>query len=254
MLLIESNSCKYLLSLFVGDVTLLNYVEITNDIMYHHTCILKNAVRHNLSLHKCFMRVENVKGAVWTVDELEFYKRRPQRCTSGSTSSTVATIAINNVGGTSSSSPPPASGMSSNNFQGNDLCQSGQGTSTLHPFGPGGPYDNGALLEQLYLPEHFAKITGYGTTMGIPAKFKKRLGDFNVEKQRRFKGTTNNGEVGEKLDQATPINMVSESPANSSGDLNSTGDVVAQPHGSRTIPSAANDRYVDKAVRNYLSF
>ncbi|XP_076367649.1 uncharacterized protein LOC143255618 isoform X3 [Tachypleus tridentatus] len=39
----------------------------------------KNAVRHNLSLHKCFMRVENVKGAVWTVDELEFYKRRPQR-------------------------------------------------------------------------------------------------------------------------------------------------------------------------------
>ncbi|XP_055998749.1 forkhead box protein P1-like isoform X2 [Ostrea edulis] len=39
----------------------------------------KNAVRHNLSLHKCFMRVENVKGAVWTVDEVEFYKRRPQK-------------------------------------------------------------------------------------------------------------------------------------------------------------------------------
>lgn len=39
----------------------------------------QNAVRHNLSLHKCFMRVENVKGAVWTVDEVEFYKRRPQR-------------------------------------------------------------------------------------------------------------------------------------------------------------------------------
>ena len=36
----------------------------------------KNAVRHNLSLHKCFMRVENVKGAVWTVDDAEFYKRR----------------------------------------------------------------------------------------------------------------------------------------------------------------------------------
>lgn len=29
------------------------------------------------------MRVENVKGAVWTVDEIEFYKRRPQRCTGG---------------------------------------------------------------------------------------------------------------------------------------------------------------------------
>lgn len=39
----------------------------------------KNAVRHNLSLHKCFMRVEDVKGAVWTVDEVEFYKRRPQK-------------------------------------------------------------------------------------------------------------------------------------------------------------------------------
>ncbi|CAF1676470.1 unnamed protein product [Adineta ricciae] len=36
----------------------------------------KNAVRHNLSLHKCFMRVENIKGAVWTVDENEFCKRR----------------------------------------------------------------------------------------------------------------------------------------------------------------------------------
>ena len=41
----------------------------------------QNAVRHNLSLHKCFMRVENVKGAVWTVDEIEFYKRRPQKLT-----------------------------------------------------------------------------------------------------------------------------------------------------------------------------
>lgn len=32
------------------------------------------------------MRVENVKGAVWTVDEIEFYKRRPQRCTSSGAS------------------------------------------------------------------------------------------------------------------------------------------------------------------------
>ncbi|XP_076806093.1 uncharacterized protein LOC143449679 isoform X3 [Clavelina lepadiformis] len=39
----------------------------------------KNAVRHNLSLHKCFVRVENVKGAVWTVDESEYQKRRPQK-------------------------------------------------------------------------------------------------------------------------------------------------------------------------------
>ncbi|XP_034444187.1 forkhead box protein P2-like [Hippoglossus hippoglossus] len=41
----------------------------------------KNAVRHNLSLHKCFVRVENVKGAVWTVDEVEFQKRRSQKIT-----------------------------------------------------------------------------------------------------------------------------------------------------------------------------
>ncbi|XP_053742803.1 forkhead box protein P2-like [Synchiropus splendidus] len=39
----------------------------------------KNAVRHNLSLHKCFVRVENLKGAVWTVDELEYQRRRSQR-------------------------------------------------------------------------------------------------------------------------------------------------------------------------------
>ncbi|CAF1597284.1 unnamed protein product, partial [Didymodactylos carnosus] len=47
----------------------------------------KNAVRHNLSLHKCFMRVENIKGAVWTVDENEFCKRRAQRGVPNETSS-----------------------------------------------------------------------------------------------------------------------------------------------------------------------
>lgn len=41
----------------------------------------QNAVRHNLSLHKCFVRVENVKGAVWTVDEVEYQRRRSQRIT-----------------------------------------------------------------------------------------------------------------------------------------------------------------------------
>ena len=46
----------------------------------------QNAVRHNLSLHKCFMRVENVKGAVWTVDDNEYYRRRPARGTSASAS------------------------------------------------------------------------------------------------------------------------------------------------------------------------
>ncbi|XP_035282061.1 forkhead box protein P2 isoform X5 [Anguilla anguilla] len=45
----------------------------------------KNAVRHNLSLHKCFVRVENVKGAVWTVDEIEYQKRRSQKITGSPT-------------------------------------------------------------------------------------------------------------------------------------------------------------------------
>ena len=40
--------------------------------------LAQNAVRHNLSLHKFFMRVENVKGAVWTVDEHEFHHQRAQ--------------------------------------------------------------------------------------------------------------------------------------------------------------------------------
>ncbi|XP_053148861.1 forkhead box protein P4-like [Hemicordylus capensis] len=39
----------------------------------------KNAIRHNLSLHKCFVRVENMKGAVWTVDESEYQKKNHQR-------------------------------------------------------------------------------------------------------------------------------------------------------------------------------
>ncbi|KAM8933802.1 forkhead box protein P3 [Pelodytes ibericus] len=39
----------------------------------------KNAVRHNLSLHKCFVRVENIRGAVWMVDELEFQRKRGVR-------------------------------------------------------------------------------------------------------------------------------------------------------------------------------
>ncbi|XP_062854807.1 forkhead box protein P3 [Trichomycterus rosablanca] len=45
----------------------------------HNTPTWKNAVRHNLSLHKCFVRVDGEKGAVWTVDENEFQKRKGQR-------------------------------------------------------------------------------------------------------------------------------------------------------------------------------
>ncbi|XP_035015234.1 forkhead box protein P1 isoform X2 [Hippoglossus stenolepis] len=45
----------------------------------HNTATWKNAVRHNLSLHKCFVRVEGGKGAVWTVDETEYQRRRGQK-------------------------------------------------------------------------------------------------------------------------------------------------------------------------------
>ncbi|XP_031422844.1 forkhead box protein P3a [Clupea harengus] len=45
----------------------------------HNTATWKNAVRHNLSLHKCFVRVEGVKGSVWTVDDAEFMRRKGQK-------------------------------------------------------------------------------------------------------------------------------------------------------------------------------
>ncbi|GJQ65832.1 hypothetical protein Trydic_g11978 [Trypoxylus dichotomus] len=75
-----------------------NWFQNTFCYFRRNAATWKNAVRHNLSLHKCFMRVENVKGAVWTVDEVEFYKRRPQRCSSGPLAQPV-------VGGTTSKSP-----------------------------------------------------------------------------------------------------------------------------------------------------
>ncbi|XP_012713120.1 forkhead box protein P3 [Fundulus heteroclitus] len=45
----------------------------------HNTATWKNAIRHNLSLHKCFVRVEGEKGAVWTVDEAEYQRRKGQK-------------------------------------------------------------------------------------------------------------------------------------------------------------------------------
>ncbi|XP_049825546.1 forkhead box protein P1 isoform X3 [Aethina tumida] len=75
-----------------------NWFQNTFCYFRRNAATWKNAVRHNLSLHKCFMRVENVKGAVWTVDEVEFYKRRPQRCSSGPLAQPV-------VGGSASKSP-----------------------------------------------------------------------------------------------------------------------------------------------------
>ncbi|KAF7652454.1 hypothetical protein LDENG_00096590 [Lucifuga dentata] len=45
----------------------------------HNTATWKNAVRHNLSLHKCFVRMEGGRGAVWTVDETEYQRRKGQK-------------------------------------------------------------------------------------------------------------------------------------------------------------------------------
>ncbi|XP_055486742.1 forkhead box protein P3-like [Leucoraja erinacea] len=45
----------------------------------YNTATWKNAVRHNLSLHKCFVRLEDVKGAVWAVDEQEYQLRQGRR-------------------------------------------------------------------------------------------------------------------------------------------------------------------------------
>ncbi|XP_059090795.1 forkhead box protein P4-like isoform X2 [Tigriopus californicus] len=75
----------------------------------------KNAVRHNLSLHKCFMRVENVKGAVWTVDELEYHRRRPQRGANGGSGSSVGSSS-------SASRSPPFNSSPSMHFNGNDMA------------------------------------------------------------------------------------------------------------------------------------
>ena len=40
-----------------------------------------------MSLHKCFVRVEDVKNSVWTVDDEEYQKRRAPR---GNVSNTLA--------------------------------------------------------------------------------------------------------------------------------------------------------------------
>lgn len=57
------------------------YVSVFSNITIALISLNQNAVRHNLSLHKCFVRVENMKGAVWTVDEVEYQRRRSQRIT-----------------------------------------------------------------------------------------------------------------------------------------------------------------------------
>ncbi|CAH1120947.1 unnamed protein product [Ceutorhynchus assimilis] len=119
-----------------------NWFQNTFCYFRRNAATWKNAVRHNLSLHKCFMRVENVKGAVWTVDEVEFYKRRPQRCSSGPLTQTV-------VGGASSKSPTMnhsptlyADHMSANQFiQASLMEENSLSFLTNPPMLPGRPRD-----------------------------------------------------------------------------------------------------------------
>ncbi|XP_077451346.1 forkhead box protein P2-like [Stigmatopora argus] len=56
-----------------------NWFTATFAFFRRNAATWKNAVRHNLSLHRCFVRVENAKGAVWTVDEAEYQQRRSQK-------------------------------------------------------------------------------------------------------------------------------------------------------------------------------
>ncbi|RXN23188.1 forkhead box P3-like isoform X1 [Labeo rohita] len=68
----------HLLPDFVSSVEYYKYANIRPPYTYAFL-IRWNAVRHNLSLHKCFVRVDGRTGAVWTVDEEEFQKRKGQK-------------------------------------------------------------------------------------------------------------------------------------------------------------------------------
>merc|ERR1712223_372940 len=115
-------------------------LKLCNFFINFCTFFFQNAVRHNLSLHKCFMRVENVKGAVWTVDELEYHRRRPQRgATAGS-------------GGKSSpsySSPGPNTG---NSFYGDNLIS--HESTPIPPHLAGLSFEQQAYLHNLSNPFH----------------------------------------------------------------------------------------------------
>ncbi len=59
-----------------GEGLMLSRVLTVSSLLSLHA--LQNAIRHNLSLHKCFVRVELSKsrGAVWTVDDSLYKKKR----------------------------------------------------------------------------------------------------------------------------------------------------------------------------------
>ncbi|PAV69331.1 hypothetical protein WR25_27304 [Diploscapter pachys] len=91
--IMESADCQLTLN------EIYNWFTDTFAYFRRNAATWKNAVRHNLSLHKCFQRVEqNVKGAVWTVDDSEFYRRRQQRATT-SGSSVMSVGSLKGAGG-----------------------------------------------------------------------------------------------------------------------------------------------------------
>ena len=53
-------------------------INLINDLtyLYFSPCTRQNAIRTNLSLHKCFVRYEDDFGSFWMVDDAEFIKRR----------------------------------------------------------------------------------------------------------------------------------------------------------------------------------
>ena len=64
--------CLYFPALHTGALLFLNHTYPTFP---KHTKN-QNAIRTNLSLHKCFVRYEDDFGSFWMVDDAEFMKRR----------------------------------------------------------------------------------------------------------------------------------------------------------------------------------
>ncbi|VDK80267.1 unnamed protein product [Dibothriocephalus latus] len=61
-------------SLSLGEI----YAWLQKEFLYfkQNEATWKNAIRHNLSLHKCFRRVESAGGSVWIFDEKECQMRK----------------------------------------------------------------------------------------------------------------------------------------------------------------------------------
>ncbi|XP_063694592.1 forkhead box protein P1-like [Bolinopsis microptera] len=78
----------------------------------YNTSQWKNAVRHNLSLHKCFQRVEAPTGSGWMVNEDEFQLRRANRLTS----TNLAVTSLSNTTLSNTRNPEEGVGMSSSGY------------------------------------------------------------------------------------------------------------------------------------------